>query len=234
MSNRITEDRMDEWKKINFMNGKPVDSYWRIVNALIPYSGNPVQAHPRKKINIISSFRTQDLLLLTEGYAVVYREEGTCLGIVSSPCILGLIGSYLEFYEQRIESNYYILTGSNCVYYRCKQQDFVYGVENDGLWHDIARILASRIVKLEKNNRFFLTNNAYNKITTLLIELSIYPDEIRKNTNAQNFIQERTNLSRSIIMRILSAMNIAGEIVISRGRLLSINPDKMVTLDDNP
>jgi len=52
--------------------------------------------------------------------------------------------------------------------------------------------------------------------------------EVRASTTAEKYIKERTNLSRSIIMKTLGELNKGGYIIIKRGLLIKINhlPEK--------
>lgn len=69
----------------------------------------------------------------------------------------------------------------------------------------------------------FIGVESFIMIRTLILELGSYPDEYREQINVLNFIQRRTNLSRSRILFILSELRKGDYISVNRGVLMGIN-----------
>ncbi len=63
-----------------------------------------------------------------------------------------------------------------------------------------------RIAFMTNRDRNLIGQDAYSQIKALLLELWSYPESSRFEINAQNFIQQRTGLSRSRIMQVLSEL----------------------------
>lgn len=71
-------------------------------------------------------------------------------------------------------------------------------------------------------------SNSYEKIKSQLYELMAETKEYRNSVSVEQYIRDKTLLSRSGVMRILSALKNGGYIEIERGILININnlPDK--------
>ncbi len=65
---------------------------------------------------------------------------------------------------------------------------------------------------MTNRDRNLIGQDAYSQIKALLLELWSYPESSRFEINAQNFIQQRTGLSRSRIMQVLSELK-AGDYI---------------------
>lgn len=65
--------------------------------------------------------------------------------------------------------------------------------------------------------------SSYEIIRLQLLELMQEPERLRLNVTAANYIQNRTYLSRSGIMRILSQLRDAQCITLQRGVLLEVH-----------
>jgi len=63
----------------------------------------------------------------------------------------------------------------------------------------------------------------YELIRQSLMTLIAKKDELRRTINACDYIQEKTNISRSRIMKILSDLKMGNYIEIERGVLIKIN-----------
>lgn len=64
--------------------------------------------------------------------------------------------------------------------------------------------------------------DVFTRVRALLLELWIYPQDVRNQINVQTFIQIRTSVSRSQILKILAALKAGGYITIERGRLTNV------------
>jgi len=65
-------------------------------------------------------------------------------------------------------------------------------------------------------------NDAYSKIRSLLMELWLYPEEIRRQIKVSSFIQRRTRISRSRIMDVLAELKKGQYIEMKSGVLVSM------------
>lgn len=111
---------------------------------------------------------------------------------------------------------------TTCEYYPVPVKDFVEIADEKHLWRDISNILMYRIAFMTNRDRNLIGQDAYSQIKALLLELWSYPESSRFEINAQNFIQQRTGLSRSRIMQVLSELKAGDYIKILHGRLLEL------------
>ncbi|EOG8331849.1 MAG: helix-turn-helix domain-containing protein [Klebsiella sp.] len=102
-------------------------------------------------------------------------------------------------------------------------------IDEQNLWHDIARILAHRLLVMAIREKEFIGVESFIMIRTLILELGSYPEEYREQINVLNFIQRRTNLSRSGILYVLSELRKGDYISVHRGVLKGIN--KRIPID---
>lgn len=217
------DNTLDDWKKVLFNNGKPTGSITKVNDALIPVSEGVFRFPPRRQIEMETRPDLFRLIIITSGYAFLYRDDDSCAGVVIAPAIVGLAGAYRNFYEQGLTRSYYLVTGSSCNIYKCRIEDFAMCIEKNNLWHEIARILACKLFVSEGNSRILLSRKAYDVVKSLLIELSNYAEHAKRTMNVQAFIKQRGGVSRSNTMRILSEMKANNEIVLHRGKLVSTN-----------
>lgn len=101
-------------------------------------------------------------------------------------------------------------------------------VEEHNLWRDVSYFLMH---VTSRYNEYFKVNGSistYQLICNRLKELSEEDFETRATVSASEYILDRTSMSRSGVMKVLSSLNKGGYIVIKRGLLIRINnlPEK--------
>jgi hypothetical protein len=90
------------------------------------------------------------------------------------------------------------------------------------LWADVARILAYHLHFASLRDLHLLNNHAYDAIRGKLLELMNTPETTRKEYSALRYIQERTTLARSTILKCLSDLKTGGYIEMEKGHLTQI------------
>ncbi len=158
--------------------------------------------------------------LLYKGTCHIKRySDSQLLSTVKAPSIVGL---------RNIPSRLFIQSSTPVEYIHMPTADFLSHVDKNDHWKPLSFLL------IYVNSRFneFLEQNvavsAYELTRNLLHMLYTEDFEIRATCSAARYIQDRSKLSRSSIMKILSALNAGGHIVIKRGLLIKINnlPEK--------
>lgn len=92
-----------------------------------------------------------------------------------------------------------------------------------GMWRELSHLLMFISGQYLGRDVRTATSSSYEKIRAAMIDLDNEPEAIRKKTTAAGYIQERTHLSRSHIMKIIAELKRGGYIVTRRGILLSID-----------
>ncbi|ECQ0237614.1 hypothetical protein FZT01_24485, partial [Salmonella enterica] len=147
------------------------------------------------------------ILLITKGAIKACRRvDGIVIGSGVSPMILGLVDAYADLYQLEEDSDVFFIAETTCEYYPVPVKYFVEIADEKHLWRDISNILMYRIAFMTNRDKNLIGQDAYSQIKALLLELWSYPESSRFEINAQNFIQQRTGLSRSRIMQVLSEL----------------------------
>ncbi|MBZ7673760.1 winged helix-turn-helix transcriptional regulator [Klebsiella grimontii] len=204
-------------------NTKPLLATERIFNALLPVS-TPYELQPDNRFEFCDAENNANILLLSEGTGVVcHSENNMAITTLFSPSILGLIDGYSTFYDVEARPKHFFSAESHCYGRLVPLNSFVKIMDEQNHWHDIARILAHRLLVMAIREKEFIGVESFIMIRTLILELGSYPDEYREQINVLNFIQRRTNLSRSRILFILSELRKGDYISVNRGVLMGIN-----------
>ncbi len=96
-------------------------------------------------------------------------------------------------------------------------------VDDNHLWKNICYMLMLSATRFSEYQKETVGISNYELICNLLLSLSAESFEIRATTTALEYIQERSLLSRSGIMKTLATLKEGGYIVIKKGLLISIN-----------
>ncbi|MEX2976658.1 helix-turn-helix domain-containing protein [Serratia fonticola] len=160
---------------------------------------------------------------LIQGKCDIKRQRDSLL-IDSSdaPIILGI--SLLWGY-----SSHFIIQAKNTIEYMYFSQNaFLLHVEKYNLWKQASYSSMYVTTKLAEYIPLNIAISSYESICNQLRALNDENFETRATTSALKYIQERTSLSRSGIMKTLSELNAGGYITIKRGILIKINklPEK--------
>lgn len=162
-------------------------------------------------------------VILHQGTMALYRNDDNLLiRHVKGLMIFGLN------YFSGVTEDVYLKAREPSTYEIIPTRNFFAIVERDNLWKDISYILmfsAKCVVQTYKKSAGLTT---YELIRENLLELMSEEESVRLNVSACDYIQEKTNLSRSRIMAILRELKIGGYIELSKGVLnkLSKLPSK--------
>lgn len=186
--------------------------------------GTPVTLEAGEELFFSDDKETAFIFLLYEGcISACHFNTGLHAGTGFGPTIIGLIDGYSLYYGVEKRPRHYIVAETECKGCKVPLDKFVEQCDKHDLWHDIARILAHRLMTMSAMEEELVGRDAYGSIRAVLIELWLYPEDIRSQLNIAAFIQKRTNLSRSRIMAVLSALKEGGYITIKTGKLIDLN-----------
>ncbi|MGO4744570.1 helix-turn-helix domain-containing protein [Serratia quinivorans] len=90
------------------------------------------------------------------------------------------------------------------------------------LWADVSRILAYQLHFASLRDLHLLNNHAYDAIRGKLLELINAPENTRLEYSALRYIQERTTLARSTILKCLGDLKTGGYIAMEKGHLTQV------------
>jgi CRP-like cAMP-binding protein len=96
-------------------------------------------------------------------------------------------------------------------------------IKEKGLWGLLSRQLMFVYSRLYNNVMPQGAPTAYEMIRQQLIKLMEEDESYRSSVTAERYIREKTQLSRSGVMRILADLKTGGFIEMEEGRLIKIN-----------
>lgn len=222
----IRDDNMSDEVLNSFSFGldtKPLNAINKIIDSL-SNSGDFFELQPEEEFSFDTKGSDKLIMLLTKGTGTIcHSENELVVTTIFSPSVLGLIDGYSKFYKVNIRLSHFFIAETYCSGHIVPLDKFVEIMDEKNLWHDIARILASRLMIMSIREKEFIGVDSYLMVRTLLLELGRYSSEYRQQINVLSFIQRRTNLSRSRILSILSELRKGDYISMEKGTLMTIN-----------
>lgn len=156
-------------------------------------------------------------VLLHYGSIALYRRgDGLVLYSQTAPFIMGL-SSHSPAPEQM-----YIKTRENCIISSLPVREANALIQRHNLWKDLSYLLIFTTSCIYSHYARLTQRSSYDIIKFQLEELINEPDCVRLNTSTASYIQQRSFLSRSGIMRILSELRAGGYITMEKGILIAI------------
>ncbi|MEZ6879020.1 helix-turn-helix domain-containing protein [Enterobacter asburiae] len=156
--------------------------------------------------------------LILEGTVAIYRRsDDMMLSTARSPAVFGL-ANLTDIYF-----NDYIKTVSPCLIGTLTTARVNEIIKDKALWGLLSKQLMFVYSRLYNNVMPQGAPTAYEMIRQQLIKLMEEDESYRSSVTAERYIREKTQLSRSGVMRILADLKTGGFIEIEEGRLIRIN-----------
>ncbi|RJT41144.1 helix-turn-helix domain-containing protein [Rahnella woolbedingensis] len=157
-------------------------------------------------------------ILLYSGTFIAKRiPDSLVLSTIKTPSIVGLHDVFLA------KSYMHLLARGNVEYSILPVDDFFCHVESKNLWKNVCHMLMLSATRFCEYQRKMVGISNYELICNFLTSLSMESFDVRATTTALEYIQERSLLSRSGIMKTLSSLKMGGYIEIKNGLLIKIN-----------
>lgn len=200
---------------------KPYAALDALFSALWSF-GKPFNLNPGDEFLLNSGGENKIVLLQSGIFSFCRSGSGLHVSSTFAPSIVGLVDSYGVTYDVPTRPEHFLIAETECRGRAVSMPDFIKTIDECDLWHDVARILAYRLMVMSVRDRELVGVDSYLKVRALLIELWAYASEYRQSINVLNFIQRRTGISRSRTMKLLSELKKGGYISIDGGRLLDM------------
>lgn len=156
--------------------------------------------------------------LILEGTIAIYRRsDDMMLSTARSPALFGL-ANLTDIYF-----NDYLKTVTPCLIGTLTAEQVNEIIKEKALWGLLSKQLMFVYNRLYNNVMPQGAPTAYEMIRQQLIKLMEEDESYRGSVTAERYIREKTQLSRSGVMRILSDLKTGGFIEIEDGRLIRIN-----------
>ena len=195
---------------------KPEEHIVNLINALsVPSS---VQDGRERQIISLMQYAEPMMFLLHEGTAAMYRSEDHLLiSHLRAPFIAGL--NLLTKKNQDV----YLQARGVIRYEIVPRSRLVEALNTQGLWESLAYAHMFYTYRFMENHFTIVGVSTYDLVRNNLLSLMEENEELRASINACDYIQERTMLSRSGIMKMLGDLKKGGHIDIQRGILVAIH-----------
>ncbi|SUW63741.1 putative DNA-binding transcriptional regulator [Buttiauxella agrestis] len=200
----------------SILNKKPTAEIELLISHLNPLSNN-LETKPRQIINYMEQGQRK-CFLLHKGSVSLYRTiDGMVLNTESAPFVFGMS-------TQLTEQEYlYIRTHDESEVSWLPLQLANEIISDNNLWECLARSLIYTVSRVYDHCTKISSLSSYDIIRYQLYELMSETEEIRMSVSIANYIQSRSFLSRSSIMKILAQLKAGGYIITERGCLKAIN-----------
>ncbi|MBL7637148.1 MULTISPECIES: winged helix-turn-helix transcriptional regulator [Atlantibacter] len=195
---------------------KPTSDIEKIIKEIAPF-GTVFQAN-KGEILRYRSGKNRVCYLLHQGSVTLNRRgDGMVLNSERAMFVLGVSNQFSQ------AENLYIRINENAILTRLPLERFNLLIESLGLWESLCKLLIYTASRVYEHCTLISQMSSFEIIRFHLQELMNESERIRNNITAANYIQSRTYLSRSGIMRILAELRDAGYIELNRGVLVAIN-----------
>lgn len=192
---------------------RPEESIARLT-AIIEPVAEKLTIAPRKRMTWTYKGRQQMYLLLEGELSILRASDGLLIVTVYEPHLFGIAEMIqpTQGHILRAESVSTVL--------RVDAQLAAARFRQEGVWEDVAALLTYHTAYLIYRDAQIVQQRTYSVIRNHLHEMILLPEETRMRTTILDYIQDRTLLSRSSILNVLSALKQGKYITFKRGGYL--------------
>ncbi|HBU8853031.1 helix-turn-helix domain-containing protein [Citrobacter sp. Cs237] len=192
---------------------RPEESIARLT-AIIEPVAEKLTVAPRKRMTWTYKGRQQMYLLLEGELSILRASDGLLIVTVYEPHLFGIAEMIqpTQGHILRAESVSTVL--------RVDAQLAATRFRQEGVWEDVAALLSYHTAYLIYRDAQIVQQRTYSVIRNHLHEMILLPEETRMRTTILDYIQDRTLLSRSSILNVLSALKQGKYITFKRGGYL--------------
>ncbi|MGL4428471.1 MAG: helix-turn-helix domain-containing protein [Silvania sp.] len=192
---------------------RPEASVQRLTAVLEPIA-EKMKVVPRKRMTWTHKGRPQLYLFLQGALSILRASDGLLIVTVYDSHLFGIAEMIqpTKGHILRAESESTILRVDAELAVECFRQQ--------GLWEDAAAVLSYHTAYLFYRDALVMQQRTYSVIRSHLLEMMTLPEEARMRISILDYIQDRTLLSRSSILNVLSALKRGEYITFKRGGYL--------------
>lgn len=185
----------------------------RLTAALEPVS-QQVKVIPRKRMTWSYKGRPQLYLFLQGALSILRASDGLLIVTVYDAHLFG-IAEMLQPTQGHI-----LRAESASTILRVDAEHAAEIFRQQGLWDDVAALLSYHTAYLFYRDALVVQQRTYSVIRSHLLDMMLLPEEARMRITILDYIQDRTLLSRSSVLNVLSALKRGEYIAFKRGGYL--------------
>lgn len=192
---------------------RPEESVQRLTAVLEPVA-EKMKIVPRKRMTWSHKGRPQLYLFIEGALSILRASDGLLIVTVYESHLFGIAEMIQPTHGHilRAETESTIL--------RVDAQLAAEIFREQGLWEDVAALLSYHTAYLFYRDALVVQQRTYSVIRSHLQEMILLPEDARMRTSILDYIQERTLLSRSSVLNVLSALKKGNYISFQRGGYL--------------
>ncbi len=192
---------------------RPEQSIARLTAILEPIA-EKVKVIPRKRITWTYKGRQQMYLFVEGELSMLRASDGLLLVTVYEPHLFG-IAEMIQPTQGHI-----LRAETESIILRAEADRAAELFREQGVWEDVAALLSYHTAYLIYRDAQVVQQRTYSVIRNHLQEMILLSEEARMRTTILDYIQDRTLLSRSSILNVLSALRQGNYIDFKRGGYL--------------
>lgn len=196
---------------------KPLEAIQKLTCALLPIAKKYVSP-PHRKFHY--TLQGENICyLIQDGHIQLHRtQDGVVIYSIMAPVILGLSNQLVSGAE-----DFFFTTKTVTTFSVISSKKAHNIIDNQQLWGFLSLFQAYLIRNMCEHSAKMTALSTYEIIRNQLLNLINEPEEIRAEITAAQYIQERTLLSRSGIMHMLSQLKTGNYIKLEKGHLIGVN-----------
>lgn len=192
---------------------RPQEAIDRLLEALEPHA-TPLNAIARKKMSWDYKGQPQLYLFKSGEISILRASDGLLMVTVYEPHLFGIAEMLQPMRTHGLRAEV------ECEILRIGTDDAIRILREKNLWEDVTTLLSYHTAYMTYRDELVLQQRTYSVIRNHLMEMILLPEETRMRISMLDYIQDRTHLSRSSILNVLSALKKGKYIQFIRGGYL--------------
>ena len=192
---------------------RPEESVQRLTVVLEPVA-EKMKIVPRKRMTWSHKGRPQLYLFIEGALSILRASDGLLIVTVYESHLFGIAEMIQPTHGHILRAE----TESTILRVDAQQAAEIF--REQGLWEDVAALLSYHTAYLFYRDALVVQQRTYSVIRSHLQEMILLPEDARMRTSILDYIQERTLLSRSSVLNVLSALKKGNYISFQRGGYL--------------
>lgn len=185
----------------------------KLISALEP-EAEIMNVVPRKKILWDHKGKLQFYLFKSGALSILRDHDKLVMVTVHEPHVFGVAEMFQPLRSHHLRAE----TESEMLRIDAGKANKIFTEQN--LWESVTQVLAYHTAYMSYRDSLVLQQRTYSVIRNHLLDMMLLPEESRARVTILEYIQDRTHLSRSSILNVLSALKKGEYIDFARGGYL--------------
>ncbi|MEL4013727.1 helix-turn-helix domain-containing protein [Dryocola clanedunensis] len=189
---------------------RPAAAMARLISVLTPL-GKTIEISARKRLTWDNGGKPSVYVFLEGELSISRITDGILVGTVTEPHIFGFSEMFYPLRGNILRAE------TRCLISAIENHKVEQAMERHALWRDVAEVLSFHTNTMLYRDLQIVNQRTFPVVCYYLQELNRLPEETKERVNILSYIQERTGLSRSSILNIISSLKTDKFIDFKRG-----------------